>query len=312
MRAVTLSEFRSPLVVHDLPDPTAAAEEFLVDMTFAAVNPLDIWVCNGNFAGVTPLPHIPGAEGVGRLNGQTVLLRGHGLGLARPGTYAQRIAVPAGSLIVVPDGVDEQQAAAVGVAGLTAHRAVHTLGECGPSDTVLVLGASGGVGSLAVQLARATGARVLGQTSSEAKTLGVAALGAEPIVAADGAALLAALGDNAPSLVCDGLGGVFTAAAIDAMAPFGRLVTYGTSAGEQSTLNMRALYRKGLKVVGYTGIREDPTTLGAAFDELFASLAAGRLHISIDDVLPLDEAAEAHRRILDREVEGKLLLDVNR
>ncbi len=313
MRAIRIHEFNGPLAVEEIADPTPADGELLIELTHAAVNPLDVWACQGNFAAITKLPHTPGAEGLGRDNaGRLGLVNGGGVGIARPGVYAEKIAVAPVSWVPIADqSVDPTIAVSMAVAGVTAHRAVHHLAGTTAADTVLVLGASGGVGSVAAQLARTTGATVLGQTSSDAKRKAVEGAGCnEVVVAADGEALVRALGDRKVSVVIDGLGGTFTAAAIACMSPFGRLVNYGTSAGVDVMLNMRNLYRNGVSVFGYTGLLLTPDERATTLDLLFAEVAAGRLTIAIDEVLPLSAAGEAHQRILNKGVEGKLVLDV--
>ena len=310
MRAIQVASFGSTLELVDVPDPVPADGDEVVDVIYAGVNPLDIWVSRGNFAGVTPLPHVPGVEGVARrADGTHVIV--NGVGVATPGTYAERVAVPSGSLVTVPSGVDLQQAAAISVAGVTAWMCVHGLAAVRTDDVVLVLGASGGVGGLAVQIARNAGATVIGQTSSPAKIDAITSLGATAVVAREPADLHAALGGQAPTVVIDGLGGGFTGACVDAAAPAGRIVNFGTSADTAVSFDMRTFYRKSLRLLGYGGLILTPTDRANAYDSLFTEIAAGRLRVVIDEVLPLRDAGEAHRRILQREVEGKLLLDPN-
>jgi NADPH:quinone reductase len=313
MRAIRLHEFNGPLSVEEVADPVAVDGEMLIELTHAAINPLDVWACQGNFAAITKLPHTPGAEGLGRdSSGHLGLVNGGGIGIARPGTYAEKIAIaPVSWSPIADESIDPGIAVSMCVAGVTAHRAVHHLAKTTAADTVLVLGASGGVGSVAAQLARTTGATVLGQTSSEAKRRAVEAAGCnEVVIAADGDALVRALGDRKVGVVIDGLGGTFTAAAITCMSPFARLVNYGTSAGVDVMLNMRNLYRNGVSVFGYTGLLLTPDERAATLDLLFAEVKAGRLTIAIDEILPLSKAGEAHQRILNKGVEGKLVLDV--
>ena len=295
--------------MEDVPDPSGDTGELLVELVYAAVNPLDVWTCNGNFGAVTPLPHTPGAEGLGMIGPVTVLVNGGGIGISRQGTYAQRISVPATAVTEVPDDIDAKQAATMGVAGVTAWRCVHDKASVSANDLVLVTGATGGVGSLAVQLAVAAGATVFGQTSSESKTDSIEKIGATPILSADGAGLAKALAGRAPTDVIDGLGGDFVPAAIELLAPNGRLVNYGTSASTAAMLDMRVLYRKGITVFGYTGLLA--LDVKPTFDALFAAMRSGALVSSIDDVLPLADASAAHQRILSKQVGGKLLLDVN-
>jgi NADPH:quinone reductase len=313
MRAIRLHQFNGPLTVEDVPNPIAAPDELLVTLSHAAVNPLDVWCCQGNFAAITKLPHTPGAEGFGQLQDGTLgMVNGSGVGLARPGTYAQQIAIPLAAWTPVPAGSDPVIAASLSIAGITAWRAVHACAQVQAGETVLVLGASGGVGSLAAQIARNAGAIVIGQSSSAAKAGVVSANGAsEVVIASDGDALAVALGDRKVNVVIDGLGGTFTAASIACMTPFGRLVNYGTSAGVDVTLQMRNLYRNGISLIGYTGLLLTGEQRADTVAALFAELNAGRLQVPVDSVLPLSDAQLAHQRILAKAVEGKLILDVN-
>jgi NADPH:quinone reductase len=308
MRAISVATYGSPLQLSTVDDPIAGDGQELVEVVYAAVNPLDVWVCQGNFAGVTPQPHIPGAEGlVRRADGSLAAVAG--VGVANPGTYAERLAAPVASLVAVPDDIDPQQAAAIGVAGVTAWMCLHPLAQVSASDTVLVLGASGGVGSVAVQLAKLAGATVIGQTSSADKLDSIAALDVDALVAADGSALSAALDGRVPTVVIDGLGGTFTGASVDLIGPAGRIVNFGTSAGTAIAFDMRTFYRKGTRLLGYGGLLLTPSQRDAAFAALFTHSRAGELHIPIDDVLPLGSANDAHQRILSKGVVGKLLLD---
>lgn len=309
MYAIQLKEFSGPLVVEEVADPVAGSDEVLVDLIYGTVNPLDVWCCNGNFAAMTPLPHIPGAEGLGTANGKTVIVNGNGVGLARSGTYAQRIAAPAAALTVVPDDIDPMQAAALGIAGVTAYRCLITKGLATKADTVLVTGASGGVGSLVVQLAHQQGIRVLAQTSNSDKADELFDLGADRVIVASGGdELPKALEGESPTVVVDGVAGSFVTTLLDCLGPNGRYVNYGTSGGTAVNFDMRALYRKGITLCGYTGFLETSRT--DAFAALFDAIRSGKLRVPIDAVLPLTEAGTAHERILAKGVRGKLLLDV--
>lgn len=306
-----MHEVGGPLVLEELPDPVPGEGEVLVDVTHASVNPLDIWVSRGvPGAAAANLPWIPGTEGAGLHNGLPVLVRGGGLGVMRRGLYCSKVAVSPSTLLELPMGSDPVAAAGIGVAGLTAHHCVHTRGECTSASRVVVLGASGGVGSMAVQLAKATGATVWGQTTSKAKADGVRALGADEVVVTEADGLVAAVAALKPTLVIDGLGGAFTTASFDALEPFGRLVLYGASASDDITFSSRGFYRKGLTLAGYTGLLETPAEQSQILGSLLAQVRAGTLRVPAE-VLPLAQAGEAHRRILERQVEGKLILDTN-
>lgn len=306
-----MHEVGGPLVLEELPDPVPGEGEVLVDITHASVNPLDIWVSRGvPGAAAANLPWIPGTEGAGLHNGLPVLVRGGGMGVMRRGLYCSKVAVSPSALLELPMGSDPVAAAGIGVAGLTAHHCVHTRGECTSASRVVVLGASGGVGSMAVQLAKATGATVWGQTTSKAKADGVRALGADEVVVTEADGLVAAVAALKPTLVIDGLGGAFTTASFDALEPFGRLVLYGASASDDITFSSRGFYRKGLTLAGYTGLLETPAEQSQILGSLLAQVRAGTLRVPAE-VLPLAQAGEAHRRILERQVEGKLILDTN-
>ena len=311
MRAARIHAIAGTLQLDtDVPDPVAAPGESIVELAYSSVNPLDIWVTRGApGAAADHLPWIPGTEATGHLDGKPVLVRGSGFGVMRPGLYAERAAVPAASIMPLPDGTDLAQAAALGVAGITAWHAVHSKGEVKAGDRVLVLGASGGVGAMAVQIATAAGATVCGQTSNQAKAAGILANGASAAIVCHADSLAESLMGFVPTLVLDALGGPWTDAAIAALDFEGRLVSYGTSADEMVTLNMRGLYRKGITLKGYTGLRETAEQQAEILQHLLAEIAAGQLRVPIDAVLPLSGAAEAHARILAKSVEGKIVLN---
>jgi NADPH2:quinone reductase len=238
-----------------------------------------------------------------------VVLHGGGLGITRDGTYRERAAVPEAAVIALPDQVDLAQAAALGVAGVTAWRLVHEVARVGPNDRVVVLGASGGVGVLLMQLARALGAEVWGQTSTAAKVDAIHEEGAHGVWVVGDDGLADARPPVAPTVVFDPLGDGYTALAIRILEVGGRLAIFGTSAGSRAELELRDLYRKGLSVLGYSGLASGREELAAALRACIDEVAAGRLHVRVDEVLPLERGEEAHQRLRDRKVRGKLLLE---
>jgi NADPH:quinone reductase len=310
MRAARLHDIGGTLRLDDgLPDPVPGAGEVLVEMVYASVNPLDIWVTRGAPGNAAAhLPWTPGTEGTGHVDGKAVIVRGAGLGVLRPGVYCDRIAVPAGCVVPLPANTDLAQASALG--GITAWQCIHAKGRVATSDRVLVLGASGGVGIVAVQIAKATGATVWGQTTNASKVGGITAAGADrALVVSNANELVGALGDFNPTVILDPLGGAWTMPAIDAIAPGGRLVVFGTSDDEHVALNWRTMYRKGTQIFGYSGLVETPTEQADVLAKLIASVNAGTLQIPIGAILPLGDAAAAHANILSRSVEGKQILD---
>ena len=310
MRAARLHSIGGTLQLDEVPDPVPSPGEQLVDIAYASVNPLDVWITQGSIgAAAANLPWIPGTEATGHLDGRPVLVRGGGLGVVRQGLYCSRVAVPDAWLIPLAEDIDLAQAAAVPVAGITAWQSLHARAHIGPLDRVLVLGASGGVGSVAVQLAKVVCAEVWGQTSSPAKVAGITANGADNVVVTDAEGLESAVEPFKPTVILDSLGGPFTDAAIAAIENKGRLVVYGTSNDEHVSINLRRLYRKSVDLLGYGGMVDTEQEQRHALTTLLAMMSAGAVHVPVGEVLPLAGAAEAHARILGRGVEGKIVLD---
>jgi NADPH2:quinone reductase len=312
MRAACLHELGGTLQLESVADPSPAEEEVLVEIAYASVNPLDVWITQGSIgAAAQHLPWIPGTEGTGYTDdGRPVLVSGGGVGVLRPGLYCEQAAVPRAAVTEVAEGVDLAQLAGLGVAGVTAWASLHDRAQLGPDDRVLVLGASGGVGSLAVPLAQGTAATVWGQTTQTAKVPVIEAAGADRVVVADAGGLADAVAELQPTLIMDGVGGAFTAAAVEVLAPRGRIVVYGTSADQVASLNLRVLYRKNGSILGYGGMVLPEDKRAAILAGLVAMVADGSLTVPVE-LVPLADAARCHQRILDREVTGKLVLDTH-
>lgn len=279
-----------------------------MELHFGGVNPVDRYGAEGRVAPDGPLPRTLGGEASGMLDGRPVLVAGGGLGARRDGVWARAAVVPSGSVLALPEGAELRDAAAMGVAGLTAHNVVRDLAKVGPEDRVLVLGASGGVGTMIVSLARAAGATVWGQTGSEDKASLISELGAERVVVSGPDELATALADFEPTAVFDPLGGGFLRPVVEAAAPRARIVSFGTSAGPEVEFNLQTLYRKGLSLTGYAGLILTAEERRRGLEAALAALAAGELRVVIDDVLALEEVNQALRRLVDRRVRGKLLL----
>jgi NADPH2:quinone reductase len=286
--------------------PTDGAS--VVEMLYAGINPVDTYAAKGLVAPDAPLPRTLGGEGVGTLDGRNVLVAGGGLGTSRDGVWAEAVAAPDVSVVELPDGVELQQAAAMGVAGLTAFHVVETVGRIGPDDRVLVLGASGGVGAPICSFAASTGATVVGQTGSEDKAAAIRESGASDVLVCDAAGLTEAARDLRPTVVVDPLGGAFTSAALGAMEKRGRLVVYGTSAGADVQLNLQHVYRNHLSILSYAGLILTPQERRDGLEKALRVLAEGRMHIRIDRVLPLEQVTDGFDLIANRGLSGKVLL----
>lgn len=306
MKAARVHRFGDALQIDDVPEPQPGPGEVSIDIEFVAVNPLDVWVTQGTVAGGSqPLPFIPGIEAVGVVDGRRYVVDASNFGTARDGLYRERAAVPRAALIPVSESVDPAQAAAMPVTGRTAWWLVNQVAPVSEADRVIVLGASGGVGSLVVQLAKGRGAVVWGQTSSQEKVESITEAGADRAVVANADNLAVQLAELAPTIAFDALGGRFTRVLVGALGMGGRIVLVATSSDPEATLDLRTLYRKGVSLLpGSVPPHRQRAAVEAALDEL----VAGHLKVPVDEVLPLDRAAEAHRRILTKAVSGKLLL----
>jgi NADPH2:quinone reductase len=308
VRAARLVQHGQPLRIEPVQLPEPGDDEVLVTLQFGGVNPVDRYVAEGRVAPDGPLPRTLGGEAAGTASGRPVLVAGEGLGAVRDGVWAQAAVVPNGAVVELPAGVEPREAAAMGIAGLTAYNVVHELAQVTADDRVLVLGASGGVGTMIVSLATASGATVWGQIGSPAKAEVVERQGAERALVAGPDELAAALDDFEPTVVFDPLGGDFLGPVIDSLAVHGRLVSFGTSAGPEVTFNMQTLYRKGLSLLGYAGMLLGREQRRRGLEAALAALSEGQLRIVIDEVLALERVTEAFERIERRQVRGKLLL----
>jgi len=160
--AARLIRHGAPLVIEELELPDPGPDEVVVDLAFAGVNPIDRYGAEGQVTPDALVPRTLGSEASGVVGGRAVVVRGHGIGTRRDGVWATGAVVPSAALVPVPEGVDLRVAAAMGVAGVTAWRVVTEKARVRPDDRVLVLGASGGVGSIALSVVRSIGATAWG------------------------------------------------------------------------------------------------------------------------------------------------------
>jgi NADPH:quinone reductase len=312
VRAARLKEHGKPLHVKEVELREPREDEVLVDLQYGGVNPIDRYVADGRVAADRLLPRTLGGEAAGTLDGRPVLVAGEGLGTMRDGVWAQAAVVPRVKVLDLPDGVEPRDAAAMGIAGLTAWEVAHEVGRVTAEDRVVVLGASGGVGTMIVSLAHSAGATVWGQTGSPEKTAAIEEQGADRAFVAGSDELLGVIGDFEPTLVFDGLGDGFVAPVIEALAVHGRTVSFGTSAGPEVQFNMQMLYRKGLSILGYAGGQLGHEQRRAGLQQVLDALRDGTLRVRIDEVLPLEEVNDALERLAERKVTGKLVLDLQR
>jgi NADPH:quinone reductase-like Zn-dependent oxidoreductase len=303
MRAVVLDRFGPPSVLRmgEVPDPVPAPGELLVRVEAVGVNAIDWATRAGEGVPIAGFPAVLGwdvcgtvvADGAGFAAGERVF--GMPRFPAPAGAYAELVAAPADQLAAVPDGVDEHTAAGVPMVALTAWTTLFTNGGLEPGQRVLVNGAAGGVGHVAVQLAKHAGAEVIGSASPGGHDF-VAGLGADRVVDYTEAARLTDV-----DLVVDPRGGEDFARMIEVLRPGGIIVTLKGEAPGQ-----RELARARGKRAGFTYVTPD----GATLSEVATLIAAGRLRVTVDRVLPLSEAAAAHEIGERGHVRGRLVLDV--
>lgn len=312
MKAIQLTEFSGPEAMQyvELPDPEPADGEVLVEVSRCGVNFADTHATRDDYLAKQELPLIPGAEVSGRTpDGRRVAA------MLTSGGYAQKVAVHEAMLVPVPETVSDDQAAAVLLQGLTAHALVHRCARLEPGETVVIEAAGGGTGSLAVQLAKRQGARVIGLASSPEKRDLVEGLGADATVdsRADDleAAILEANDGNQVDAVLEMAGGEMFKASMRTLAPFGRMVTFGIASGEQNEVATGALMRKSRAVIGFWLIHllTDLPAVADTIAELFGAVEMGDLEIVIGDVRPLSEAKSVHEDLAARRTQGKILLD---
>jgi NADPH2:quinone reductase len=306
MQAVT-SPATGLVTVAELPEPVADRDEVIVDIELASINGLDRLAVRSPHS--TPLPHVLGAEAVGRFEGRMVLLAGGGLGVSRDGTFAQRVAVPRSELRAIPADMQPSTAAVAGIAGKTAWRAVHQLGRVRAGDAVVVLGASGGVGLFSALLAAAAGADVIGVTARRWKAERLRAIGVEALHAGSPEGLAEHMRTVRPDVVIDPVGGEWTSSAAATLGDGGRLVLCGTLAGSRADIDLRHLITCGgslLATSGRTTSREDANR---ALDGVLGALAAAAITIPAQ-TFPLSDVAAAFALLDSGRAIGKVLLQV--
>lgn len=328
MKAVLVRDFGpvEQASIEDCPSPRPAAQEVVVDLRATEVNYPDILVMEGKYQIKPPLPFSPGKAGAGVISAVGPDVSGLSVGdhvavQSEYGTYAEQIAVSAESCHPMPDDMPFAVGAALGLVYQTAYFALIDRAAMKPGDTVLVLGASGGVGSASVQLARALGAScVLGGVKGEqnaelARAAGCDAtidLGMENLRDGLRDQVRAATNGHGADIVIDPVGGSVTEAALRAMAWRGRLVVVGFAAGDIPTIRANYLLVKNIAVTGlqWSDYRDrDPAWVQSVQQDIFALWSDGKLSPQIADTLPLSEFAEALKRLKDGRAHGKIILE---
>ncbi|GAA4370178.1 quinone oxidoreductase family protein [Agromyces bauzanensis] len=292
MRAAVVAELGGAPEAAVWASPDPGAGQALIRVSAAALNAVDLLISGGRHpAGSPPLPHVPGVEGVGVvLRAPTIAagtrVRFQVLGGFAQGSLAELIAVDEAACVEVPDGIDDETAAAAGVVGVSALVALRDRALLQPGQRVLVLGATGAFGRMLVQFARLLGAsRVVAAGRDRDRLEPLLAIGADETLTLDALA-------GSYDLVVDPLWGPAAATALGVLAPGGTLLNVGQAAAATSELDAGLLRHTGAHVLGFSGTRLAPDAVAAAYREIAAHLAAGRVRIE-SAAYPLSDIASA-------------------
>ncbi len=323
MRAITISSPGGPevLTLSEVPDPVPAAGEVLIDIVAAGVNRADLLQRQGMYPPPPGAPPYPGLECSGLIaaasEGVTDWHAGDEVcALLSGGGYAERVAVPAGQVLPVPDGLTVVQAAALPEVACTVHSNLVTLAGLTAGDALLVHGGASGIGTMAIQLGRELGARVMCTAGTAAKLDRCRELGAELAISYASEDFVAAVSDftrgHGADVILDVMGACYLERNVTALAPGGRLVVIGMQGGTRAELDLNALLRKRASVHA-TSLRSRPAGEKAAIvaavrDQVWPMVRSGAVHPVIDTVLPLADAADAHRLMESGDHVGKILL----
>jgi NADPH:quinone reductase-like Zn-dependent oxidoreductase len=312
LRAAVISELGRLPEIGEVPDPLRAEGEALVRIGAVPLNPIDINVCAGRFyGGSPPVPFVPGCEGVGRVveaetlaPGTLVWAHGARMGTKRDGALAELLSVPEDVLVALPDDSDPLLAGALGIAGLAGWLPVAVRAPVQEGETVLVLGATGTVGLVALQGARLLGAgRVVAAGRRPEALERARRLGADAIVSLDEEDDLAqafrdACGGEGPSLVVDALWGEPVVAAAHAAAEGARIVNIGQSAGPAAPLLSADVRGKVLNVLGFSNFAVPRDVMHREYLRLLELARTGEIEIEVE-TYPFDRVAEAWQRQAD-------------
>ncbi|MFL5837312.1 MAG: zinc-binding alcohol dehydrogenase family protein [Solirubrobacteraceae bacterium] len=313
MRAIQVTEFGGPevLELREVPEPEVADGLVAIDVSAAGINYADTHQAENSYLAPASLPLVPGGEVAGTTSsGERVVA------LLAGGGYAERAVAHPSVVFPIPDGVSDGEALALVLQGATAWHLLRTSAHLAEGESVVVHAGAGGVGTLAVQLARRWGAgTIIATASSEEKRALAVELGADAAIDGSPDGLKDRIQEAAGGkvdVVLEMVGGPTFDASLAALAPFGRLVAYGMASREQPTpVEPGALMARSRAVVGFwlAHCIGRPEMLRGAVSELLALVAAGELRAIVGGTYPLSEARRAHEDIRGRRTTGKLVLD---
>lgn len=323
MKAIRFHQLGGPevLQLEEVPDPNPSEGEVRIRVRAAGLNFGDTMFREGKYLVRPTFPQIPGMEAAGEVEALGPGATGLSVGdrvmvLGGSGAYAEKLVVKPHTCFPMPPGLSFEQAAALPVQGLTAHHLLTLIGRVRPGETVLVHAAAGGVGSLAVQLAKRLGAKVIGTAGADEKLALVRSLGADVAINHRTTDLVAAVreatGKRGVDVILEMVGGTEAYAKnLSMLTHFGRMIVFGAASGEtHGTLEPISLMAKNATVCGYylTPVLRQRELCAPPLAELAAAAVSGSLRILVGKTYPLAEAAAAHRDIVQRGTTGKLVL----
>jgi NADPH2:quinone reductase len=323
VRAIVVREFGGPdaLRVEDVPTPAPESSQLLVRLRAIGVNPVDTYIRSGTYTFKPPLPYTPGLDGAGEVDrvgaevtgfkaGDRVYVANDNTGLPRTGTYAEYALCQPTQLHRLPAQTSFAQGAAIGVPYATAYRALFMRAQARPGETVLVHGASGGVGIAAVQLARAHGMVVIGTAGTDRGMEAVRAQGADIVISHKAPryaeAILHATDGRGVDVVLEMLANVNLDTDLTLLARFGRVVVVGSRG--RIEIDPRATMRRDASILGMTSFNIASSDIASIHAALVAGLRDGTLKPIVGRELPLIEAHAAHVAVLEPGALGKIVL----
>jgi NADPH2:quinone reductase len=318
MRAIAVSEVGGPevLVACEQPDPLAGPGQVVVEVAAAGVNFIDIYRRSGVYR--QELPCVPGSEGAGTVitvgEGVTDFAAGdHVAWCDVPGSYAERVAVPAAAAVPVPDGIDLKVAAAVMLQGLTAHYLCHSTFVIQPGQVAVVHAAAGGVGLLLTQMIKSLGGTVVATTSGTAKALLAQRAGADHVTSYEEFPQVtqSVTGGKGADVVFDGVGKDTFDASLSVLRPRGMMVLFGGSSGQVPPFDLQRLNSGGSLFVTRPTLAHyiaDRAELLWRASDVFGAIAKGDLNVRIGAEYPLPDAPRAHEDLVGRRTTGKVIL----
>lgn len=325
MKALVCKQFGpvEDVELQELPSPEPGPGEVLVDVRAAGVNFPDLLAVQGKYQIRSEPPFTPGAElsGVVAKLGEGVEGFSVGdevIGIFAGGAFAEQCVVAAGDLFVKPASISFEQAAGLSITYGTSYYALKQLAKLQPGETVLVLGAAGGVGTSAVQLAKAMGAHVIAAASTAEKLEFATRAGADDTINYSQEDLRerikALTGGKGPDIVYDPVGGDLSEAAFRSIAWGGRFLVIGFAAGTIPKLPLNLPLLKCASIIGVfwgSWIKRFPAEGAANFEELAEMLSSGRLDLLVTEVYPLEDYHAAFRAIAERRARGKVILSMS-